>query len=82
MHEWRLVSFTLCVGGFVVKYVSKENADPLMAALSKSYKISREWEEKCYLGLDLDWDYNMQEVHLSMLAYVIDALDRFSHKKT
>ena len=56
MHEWRLVSFTLCVGGFVVKYVSKENADPLMAALSKSYKISREWEEKCYLGLDLDWD--------------------------
>ena len=52
-----------------------------MAVLRKSYKISSNWEGKLYLVLDLDWDYEKLEVHLSMLNYVDDALKRFNHKK-
>ena len=39
-HEWRPVSFTLCVDDFGVKYVGKEHADHLMAVLRKIYNIS------------------------------------------
>ena len=49
-----------------------------MVVLSKSYKISSDWQGKRYLGLDLDWDYEKREVHLSMLTYVDDALKRFN----
>ena len=52
-----------------------------MVVLIKIYKISSDWEVKQYLGLDLDWDYEKREVHLSMLTYVNDALKRFYHKK-
>ena len=68
MHNWRPVSFSLCVDDFGVKYVGKEHADHLMVLLSKIYKNSNDWEGKGYLGLDLDWDYEKREVHLSMLT--------------
>ena len=63
MHDWRPVSFSLCVYDFGVKYVGKENTDHLMVILSKIYKISIKWEGKRYLGLDLDWDDKKQKVH-------------------
>ena len=52
-----------------------------MVVLIKIYKILSEWEEKRYLGLDLDWDYEKREVNLSMLTYVNDTLKLFNHKK-
>ena len=53
-----------------------------MAILRKIYRISSDWEGKQYLILDLDWDYEKRKVHLSMLAYVYDALKRSNHEKT
>ena len=38
----------------------------------------RDLEGKQYLGLDMDWDYNKREVHLSMLTYADDALKGFN----
>ena len=64
MHNWRPVSFSLCVDDFGVKYVEKEHANHLMVVLSKSSNISSDWKGKIYLGLDLDWDDEKREVHL------------------
>ena len=50
-----------------------------MAVLQEHYKISNNWDGKCYLGLDLDWDYENHKVHLSMLTYVTAALKHFNH---
>ena len=80
-HKWRPVSFTLCVDYFGVKCVGKEHAEHLMSFLKSKYKISADWKGERYLGLDLDWDYKKQEVQLSMLSYVTDALRRFNHAK-
>ena len=79
-HASRPISFTLCVDDFGVKYVDKQDVDHLMAVLKENYSISHDWEGKRYLGLDLDWDYEKREVHLSMLQYVVDALKRFHHE--
>ena len=59
--------------------MGKEHAIHLISVLKSSYKISADWKGKSYLGLDLDWDYEKREVHLSILSYVIDALRRFNH---
>ena len=80
-HEWRPVSFSLCVDDFGVKYTGKQHADHLMSVLKKHYAISQDWEGKRYLGLDLDWDYTKRQVHLSMLNYVADAIKRFHHEQ-
>ena len=77
-HKWRPVSFTLCIDDFGVNYVGIEHANNLISVLQESYKISTNWEGKCYLELDLDWDYKKREVHLLMLSYVSDALKRFN----
>ena len=50
-----------------------------MSVLIEHYKISRNQKGKRYLGLNLDWDYENRKVHLSMLAYVADAITRFRH---
>ena len=41
-----------------------------MVILEKHYTISHDWEGKRYLGIDLDWYYELRKVHLSMLLYV------------
>ena len=78
-HESRDTIFCLCVDDFGVKYVGKQHAKHLMSILKTYYAISHDWEEKSYLGLDLDWDYKKRRVHLSILNYGVDALKRFHH---
>jgi hypothetical protein len=73
-HEWRPISFTLVVDDFGVKYINKTDVNHLISVLSKDYKIDTEWDETRYLGLALDWDYKLRQVHLSMPGYIEKAL--------
>ena len=50
-----------------------------MTFIREHYKISHNWKGKSYLGLDIDWDYGNRKVHLSIMAYVTDAITRFRH---
>ena len=78
-HEWRPISFYLCVNDFGARYVGKQHDDHLIAVIQEHYKISNDWDGKRYHGLDLDWDYKNGKVHLSMLTYVTADLKRFNH---
>ncbi len=57
-HDWWPISFTLCVKNFGIKYVGQEHAKHLAKILNKHYKCSIDWDGKCYLGMNMDWDYN------------------------
>ena len=50
-----------------------------MAVPKKHYIISNDWSGKCYLEIELDWDYERRKVHLYMIFYVKEALIRFNH---
>ena len=76
-HTWLPITFTLCVNDFGVKYVGTQYVNHLMTVLRNHYTISSEWTGSRYLGLDLYWDYEKHEVHLSMLLYVQDVLTCF-----
>ena len=52
-----------------------------MNALKEDYTISHDWEGKRYIGLTIDWDYEKQEFHISMLGYIEDALMRFKNSR-
>ena len=79
-HEWRLISFTLVVDNFGVKYVNKADVEHLMSVLTAHYEIDTDWEGKRYVGLTLYWDYENGSVHLSMPEYIKKAMVRFGHK--
>ena len=78
-HEWRPIQFTLVVDDFGVKYNGKEHAEHLEAVLKQHYPVKTEWDGKRYIGIFLDWDYNKQQVHLSIPGYKAKALKQFNH---
>jgi hypothetical protein len=65
-HETRLVTFTLTVDDFGIKYVGKGHANHLLDALKESYEVTEEWEGKLYCGIALKWDYKQDTVDLAM----------------
>ena len=79
-HKWRLVSFSLIVDDFGVKYMSSEHAKHLIKVLKEHYTITEDWEAEKYSGITLDWDYHQCQVHLSMPDYCKEGLVRFQHK--
>ncbi len=78
-HDWRPISFALCVDDFGVKYVGKEHADHLMHTINEHYETSHEWEGERYIGLTINWDYIRRLVHISMPGYCENARQRFKH---
>ena len=78
-HTWLPITFTICVDDFGVEYVGEQHVKHVVNVLINHYTISSDWTGARYLGLDLYWDYEKHEVHLSMLLYVQDTLTRFHH---
>eukprot|EP00804_Cyclotella_cryptica_P007584 CCRYP_010663-RA/>CCRYP_010663-RA protein AED:0.17 eAED:0.17 QI:0/0/0/1/1/1/2/0/834 len=78
-HDWRPISFTLCVDDFGVKYVGIKHAHHLLQTLNKHYEMSQDWKGERYLGLTIAWDYTLRQVQLSMPGYCKKAGHRFHH---
>ena len=81
-HVSRTINFTLIVNDFGLNYLGKEHAVHLKSALGDKYKKTTEWEEKLYIGISLNWDYEKGTIQISMKGYVHTALHSFQHKKT
>ena len=69
-HKTGPISFTLCVNDLGVKYVGREHEEHLLQILKAHYKCTIDWEDKKYLGMDINCDYMQQIVLGSMLEYV------------
>ena len=78
-HTTKPTQFTLTVDDFGVKYLSKQDADHLISALTQHYELDIDWEGKLYCGITLSWHYDQQYVDISMPAYVDKLLARFKH---
>jgi hypothetical protein len=53
-HDTRLISFSVVLDDFGVKYVVGEHAEHLMTCIKKNYSISSDWNGTAYCGLTLD----------------------------
>jgi hypothetical protein len=79
LHKTRLISFTLVVEDFAVKYVGKQNAEHLRNALLKTYELTTDWTAMVYSGMTLKWDYKKTRCDISMPGYVSNVLSKFQH---
>ena len=73
-HTTRPIQFTLVVNNFRVKYTSHNDANHLIDTLKKHYDVSVDDTGHEYVKINLDWDYNKGEVHLSMAPFRDKAL--------
>ena len=78
-HKTRRTKFCLCVDDFGVKYFSPDDADHLLNALKKHYKISVDYEGKNYCGYTIDWNYTRGFVDISMPKYIPALLKKLQH---
>ncbi len=69
-HESRLLTFTLVVDDFGVKYENKEDTDHLIASINSIYKLTENCTGNLYCGISFDWDYVNRTVNISMLGYI------------
>jgi hypothetical protein len=79
LHKKRLISFTLVVDDFPVKYVGKHNAHHLRNALLRSYEITTDWGGTVYSGMTIKWDCQKFTFDISMPGYVTNVLNKFQH---
>jgi hypothetical protein len=70
-HATRLITFSLVVDDFGVKYVGKEHADHLISCLkTESYKLTEDWARDLYCGISLRWNYAKRWLDISMPGYI------------
>ena len=78
---WKLnsrpIKSTLVVNDFGVRYLWKEHALHLKAAIEYKYKLTTYWEVKLYIEIALKWDYEKGTVQLSIPGYLSAALHSF-----
>jgi hypothetical protein len=79
LHNTRLISFTLVVDDFTVKYVGKQHAEHLRNALLKTYELTTDWAGTVYSGVTLKWDYKNRTCDISMPGYVSNVLSKFQY---
>ena len=79
LHKWRPVQFTLVVDDFGVKYVGREHAQHLIDTIREHYDLTEDWTGSKYIGIQIDWDYDRRQVHLSMPGYVAKGLAELGH---
>ena len=78
-HEWRPITFSLVDDDFGVKYIGEGHTQHLLQTIPKYYQCSVKKEGERYCGLTIKWDYPGKKVHLSMPAYIKNALKRIQH---
>ncbi len=69
-HESRPLTFTLVVDNFGVKFVNKEDVDPLISSIETTYSITEHWTGNLYCRISLKWDYVGCTVDISMPGYI------------
>jgi hypothetical protein len=82
-HVSRPTHFGLVVDDFGVKYVGKEHADHLVAALTKEYDaISTDWTGELFCGINLKWNYTERRyVDLSIPGYIDNVRHTHQHQQ-
>ena len=65
-HKWRPILFLLVLDNFGIKYIGKEHADHLIAAIKENYEFSTGWGGTLYCDIKITWDYVKRTVDLSI----------------
>ena len=65
---------------FGVKHVGKEDSDHLMKIFEEFYVVDKDWDNKKYFEITMDFDYVKQQFHILMTGYCDESLILFWHE--
>ena len=77
MHKDRKIRFVLVVDDFGINFVQQGDLDQLINTLKCYYDIIVDMSGKEYVKINLNWDYENQQVNISMKPYLERALKQF-----
>ena len=75
-HKSSPIIFYLYIDDFGVKYWFKEDTNYLYNAIGVTYKCTVDREGQHYCGLNLDWNYALRYLIISIPKYVSNALKK------
>ncbi len=78
-HDTDLISFTLVVNNFSIKYINNNNAKHLRTSLKMAYKLTKDWTGDLYCGIALNWDYINRTVEISMPGHIKKKIQKYGH---
>jgi hypothetical protein len=78
-HETRDISFTLVVDDFGIKWKDRADLNHLITSLEKKYNMKTDMDAKQYVGINLEWDYQLRTLICSMDDYIDTALQELQH---
>jgi len=76
-HKDRNTTFELVVDDFGIKYIKQTDLNHLITSLRKYYEVSVDMTGGEYVKITIDWDYENQRVHLSIVPYLTKTLIQF-----
>ena len=79
-HKLRPIVFTLVVDYFSVEHVGEKHAQCLIQTLQTHYDVAEDWSGNKFLEIDLEWDYVIRTLRLSMKDHITTILQRFQHE--
>ncbi len=77
-HKWRLISFTLVVDDFGVKYVGKAHVEHLIRCIKEKYEVTEDWTGDLYCGITLKRNYDKRWLDISMPGYIKKLLLKYN----
>ena len=78
-HKTQPIKFSLVVDIFCIKYVNKDDAQHLIESIKAKDSAKADWARAKYIGIDLHWNYEKEEVELSMKVYVPKVFKELKH---
>ncbi len=78
-HKTRLITFTLVVDNFGIKYINKDDVNHLISSIKKFYSLTKYWMGNLYCGIQLNWDYENWTLDLSMSGYIKKKIQEYGH---
>ncbi len=78
-HKSRLLTFTLIVDDFGVKFENKADVDHLISSIKSTYTLTDDWTGNLYCGIMLELDYVGCTVNILMPGYIKMKLQEYKH---
>jgi hypothetical protein len=78
-HVTCLITFSLVVNNFGIKYVGKEHVNHLTKRLKEKYKLTKDWTGDLHSGISPKWNYVARTLYISMLRYIKKQLLKYKH---
>ncbi len=76
---WHLITFTLVLDDFGIKFKGNVHTNHLISTLKKDYEVTVNWKGKLFVCIKLKWDYKNCTLDRHVPGFTKQALHKYQH---